>query len=180
MQNIFSSHLHWSQKWSNLISQRLISGHGLRNWNPDGKLVTQDSQTWSLKNHQILQKEVTWQLHLTGYRPNNLSQELPPGKAILGITSENKLAQELPHRSFSRKVNPRGEVKGRSQSRDIGHSPTKVNPSGEVRARVWSQGRVISLSRGRWIPVERSEVIGRSRGRSILGERSEVDPRAGL
>ncbi len=34
-QNIFSSDLHWSKKWSNLICQGLISAHGLRNWNPD-------------------------------------------------------------------------------------------------------------------------------------------------
>ncbi len=33
-QNIFWSHLHWSKKWSNLISHGLISAHGLRNWNP--------------------------------------------------------------------------------------------------------------------------------------------------
>ncbi len=34
IQNIFSPYLRWSQKWSNLMSQGLISAHGLRNWNP--------------------------------------------------------------------------------------------------------------------------------------------------
>ncbi len=95
------------------------------------------------------------------------------------------------HKSFPGKVNPRGEVRGQSQGqsqwrgqRSIpgqGHRsfPRKVNPSEEVI--VHSPGKSIPgrgrrHSRGRSIPVERSEVIpneGQSRWRgqrSILGQ----------
>ncbi len=69
------------------------------------------------------------------------------------IPGERSIAGQC-HRSFLGKVNPSGLVSGRSHK--LFPRPRKVNPKGEVRGR--SQGRVIGHSQGRSIPGKRSDV----------------------